>query len=165
MLSAQSFENLHMIKIENFHKVDKDIFRSAQPDKSDFKDLEELGIKQVLNLRNHHSDEDEAKGTNILLSHIRMNAGSLTEEELLDALQIIKNRKGTILIHCWHGSDRTGAVIAMYRIIYQNWTKEEALEELINGGYGHHNWYYKNISELIQNINVDNFKQKLNTTK
>ncbi len=163
--SAQNFEDLHLIEIENFHKVDIDVFRSGQPDKSDFKDLEKVGVEQVLNLRNHHSDEDEAEGTHITLSHVRMNAGSLSEEELLEALRIIRDRKGPILIHCWHGSDRTGAVIAMYRIIYQNWTKEEAVEELVNGGYGHHKWYYKNIPKLIRNINIDNFKQKLDAVK
>lgn len=153
-------QNNKEVSVDNFHKVDEGLYRSGQPTKSDFKELEKFGITSVLNLRNHHSDNDEAKGTKIKLYRIKMNAGSLTEEDLLVAIKVIKNRQGPLLVHCWHGSDRTGAVIAMYRILYQNWTKEKAIDELVNGGYGYHK-YYGNIPELIKNIDVENFKKRL----
>ena len=49
-----------------------------------------------------------------------MNAGKVSQEQLIDALRIIKNRKGPVLLHCWHGSDRTGATVAAYRIVFNN---------------------------------------------
>lgn len=43
-----------------------------------------------------------------------------------------------MVVHCWHGSDRTGAVIAAYRIVQQGWSQHDAIDEMINGGYGFH---------------------------
>lgn len=48
----------------------------------------------------------------------------------------------------------------MYRIVYQNWTKEMALLELINGGYNF-NTEYDNIPEYIKKVNIDKIKKKV----
>ena len=62
--------------------------------------------------------------------------------------------------HCWHGSDRTGLVSAMYRIVFGGWSKKEAIDELINGGYGYHSMY-KNISEFIEKVDIVAIKQRV----
>ena len=98
----------------------------------------------------------------LILHHIKINAGSITENHLIKALKIIKNRKGPIVFHCWHGSDRTGAVAAAYRIIFNNWSKIDAIDELENGDYGYHEKFYGNIKKLIKNLNVEQVKSRLN---
>ena len=147
--------------LKNFHKVDDKLYRSEQPDDDDFKIIEKLGIKEVLNLRNLHSDDDEAKDTKLTLHHLRMNAGDVTEEELTRALAIIKAAKGPVLVHCWHGSDRTGVVVAGYRVIIQNWSKDKALDEMKNGGFGYHHSMYPNLIRLIQKLDVKARREKL----
>ena len=87
-----------------------------------------------------------------------MDAGDFNDKNIIDALKAIADAPKPILIHCRHGSDRTGVVVAMYRIVFQNWTKEEALDELMNGGYGFHT-YYKNIPEYIKNVNVESIRK------
>jgi len=149
-----------IVEMKNIHKVDEDLYRSSQPNKEEFRELEKAGITEVLNLRRLHSDNNEAVGTDIKLHWVKSNAGILREKHLLNALRIIKNREGNMLVHCKHGSDRTGAVIAMYRIVFQNWTKEDAIDEMKNGDYGFHRIYF-NISRLIMSIDIDNFKKKL----
>lgn len=146
--------------IENFYKVDKDIYRSGQPSTEAFREMEQLGIKEILNLRNFHSNKDEAKGTNLKLNRVAMNASTSEWDKLVEAMRIIKNRKGPIVIHCWHGSDRTGLVVALYRIVFQNWTKDEALDELENGGYGYHK-VYGNIKTFIRNLNIEEFRKEV----
>lgn len=91
-----------------------------------------------------------------------MNAGEVTENQLIQALRIIKNRKGPILIHCWHGSDRTGVTVAAYRIIFNNWTKEQAVDEMVNGGTGYHSTFYPNLVVLLKNLNIEKIKKELN---
>ena len=66
-----------------------------------------------------------------------------------------------VLIHCRHGSDRTGLIVALYRILYQNWTKEDALEEMLKGGYGHHS-IFKNLPQIIRQIDVEKLRAKVN---
>lgn len=146
--------------IENFYKVDEGVYRSGQPSAEAFKEMEQMGIKEVLNLRNYHSNKDEAEGTSLKLNRVAMNAHSSEWDKLVEALRIIKNRKGPIVIHCWHGSDRTGLVVALYRLVFQSWTKEEALDELEHGGYGYHT-IYGNIKTFIRNVDVEEFRKEV----
>ncbi|MDT8391952.1 MAG: dual specificity protein phosphatase family protein [Lentisphaeria bacterium] len=150
--------------LENFYKVDDKLYRSEQPDDDDFEKIEKLGIKEVLNLRNFHSDDEEAKDTKLKLHHLRMEAGKVTEADVLRALMLIKAAKGPILIHCWHGSDRTGIIAASYRVVFQNWSKENALDEMNNGGYGFHHKIYPNLIQLMNKLDVEACREKLGIT-
>lgn len=91
-----------------------------------------------------------------------MNAGEVTEKQLIDVLRIIQNRKGQILVHCWHGSDRTGVTIAAYRIIFNNWSKSQAIDEMVNGGYGYHSNIYPDLVHLLKKLDVVKIKKELN---
>ncbi len=162
--NAQHFE-LEKVSIadgnlDNVYRIDEGVYRSEQPNSKDFKLLEKYGIKEVLNLRRWHSDNDEAEETSLTLHRIKTNAHSLSMDEIIEALRVIKNRQGPILIHCKHGSDRTGAVIAMYRIIFQNVSKEKAIEEMCNGGFGFHR-IYRNIVRRISKADIDLIRRKL----
>lgn len=152
-------------KLSNLYKVDNGIYRSEQPDEENIKDLQQLGVKEVLNLREWHKDNHELKGSSLILDRVKMNAGSVTQNQIIDALRVIKNRKGPILIHCWHGSDRTGATIAAYRIIFNNWSKSKALDEMVNGGYGYHSTVYPNLVTLIKQLNVSAIRQAIGMVK
>jgi len=146
--------------ITNFYQVDKDVYRCGQPNAEGFIELEKMGIREVLNLRNYHNDNELARNTKLRLHRIRMNAGDSNWDKLVIALRIIKNRSGPIVIHCWHGSDRTGMVCALYRLVFQNWTKEEAINELVNGGYGYHE-IYRNILTFIQEADIEKMRREI----
>ena len=148
--------------LDNWYQLDPKVYRASQPGRKGFEDAIQLGIKNVLNLRDYHSDGSETKGLKITTYRVEMNAGDIQEERLITALKIIKNSDGPVLIHCWHGSDRTGLLCAMYRIIFQNWTKAAATDELVNGGFGYHS-YYKNITKWIEDADVEALKKKIFT--
>ena len=152
-------------KLENFYKISEQLYRSEQPDDKAFVQLQKFGIKTVLNLRKHHSDDDEAKDTKIKLYHLKLAARNLTEKDLLDALTIINNSQEPILIHCWHGSDRTGVVAAAYRMVFQNWTSTQAIDEFINGGYGYHQWAFPNLVELLKSLDIKQMQKDLGIIK
>ena len=57
-------------ELANLYKIDVGVYRSEQPSSADFKALEKYGIKESLNLRNRHSDDDEAKGTTVKLHRV-----------------------------------------------------------------------------------------------
>ena len=147
--------------LENFYKVDEGVYRSQQPSKEEFADLSIFGITDVLNLREYHDDNDEAAIFKLNRHRIPMRTGSITQQQIIDALKIIQKRDKAVVVHCWHGSDRTGATIAAYRIIFNNWTKQQAIDELKNGGYGYHASIYPNIVKLIENLDVENIKNSL----
>ncbi len=142
----------------NFFKVSDDIYRSEQPDKDAFIELNKMGIKSVLNLRTTETDDDAIGKLPIKPYLVAMDAGGVSDKDIIAALKVIKSAPKPLLVHCRHGSDRTGVVVAMYRIVFQGWSKEDALNELLNGGFGFHE-YYKNIPEYIKNVNVEKIKE------
>lgn len=148
--------------LDNLYQVDKEVYRSEQPDDDDIENLKALGISEVLNLREYHSDDHEIGDGKFVLHRIKMQTGAITQEQIIQALQIIKQRNGPILIHCWHGSDRTGVTVAAYRIIFNNWSKAQAIDELKNGGYGYHARVYPELLTLVENLDVEKIRQSLN---
>ena len=84
----------------------------------------------------------------------------ISEDQLINALRIIKNRKGPIVFHCHHGSDRTGAVCAMYRIVFQGVSKQKAIQEMTEGGFGFHR-IYKNIIRTIEKADIERIKREV----
>ena len=143
--------------LTNLYKVTDSIYRSEQPNKKAFRELSLLGIKSVLNLRNSHADPKNLKDTAMQFFSVSMQAKHCTDTAIITALKILINAPKPILVHCRYGADRTGLVIAMYRIIIENWSKEQALDELQNGGFHFHK-SYTNIPEFINTASLENIR-------
>ena len=125
--------------VPNLFKVSDDLYRSAQPDSQGMKNLKQLGIKTVVNLRSFHTDQDELGNTGPAGEHIYMVAWHPEKEEVVRFLKIVSDSTRTpVLVHCQHGSDRTGTMCAIYRVAVQGWSKEEAIAEMTGGGFGFH---------------------------
>ena len=142
---------------KNFHKVSENLYRSGQPDEDELESLHTFnGIRSVLNLRENNSDQAEIAAINkkwnnaIKLYEIPLDTGSITEDDLYKILTVIRDAPKPLLIHCWHGSDRTGCSVAAYRIVFENWSVEDAISELMKPEYGHHKNIYTNIPELLR---------------
>lgn len=146
--------------LENWSKVSDLLYRSEQPDAKGMVELEKIGIRRVLNLRQFHDDEEEARGTDLKLYRVPFNAAKVKDADVIESLKIITASDDPILVHCWHGSDRTGTIVAMYRIIEQGWSKDAAIDELKNGGYGYHS-LYRNIISYIEEVDVDYIKSQI----
>ncbi len=149
---------VHSEHLKNFFKIDDKVYRSAQPNRKGFQELKTLGIRNVLSFRDYHSD-DEGKDAGLNLYRVKMEAGDITTEKVVEALRIIRNSEGPVLIHCWHGSDRTGLISAMYRILFQGWSKDEAIDELMHGGYGYHS-LYKNVPDFIRQADIEEIRKR-----
>jgi tyrosine-protein phosphatase SIW14 len=156
---AQSVEGS---RIDNIYRVSAELYRSGQPSAQQMHELQAMGVKSILNLRQYNSDDKEARGTTLQLYHIRMNAGRINDEQMIEALSVISRAPKPVLVHCWHGSDRTGAVVAMYRIVFENWTKQAAIDELMQPQYGHHETVYRNIARYIEQVDVEAIRAAIN---
>jgi len=151
--------------LENFYKVDNKIYRSAQPDKEEFKKLYKDGIRYTLNLRQFHSDDDKLSDIPIKHYHIPINTSKMTYKQLVKAVSYLKYTDDKTLVHCLHGSDRTGTVIAGYRIAVQGWSKEKAIDEFKNGGFGYHSFWFPNLPKLLNSLDVKQFKKDIDKLK
>ena len=147
--------------VPNFHKVSDDLFRSAQPTADGMKNLKKFGIEMVVNLRSYHSDRDELGDTALDYEHIYMKAWHPERKEIIRFLRLVTDSERTpILVHCQHGADRTGTMVAIYRIVIQGWTKEKAITEMTEGPFGFHE-IWKNLPSWIEELDVESIKREL----
>lgn len=158
-------EPLKVSGVPNLHKVSDLLYRCAQPTTAGFRELEKLGIRTIINLRSEYSDTDLLGGTNLNYYEIPSKATEIKESDLLKFLRIVTNPdEGPYLIHCRHGADRTGLFVAFYRIVVQDWSREEAIREMQKGGFGFRNTY-TNIVKYLQTFDPEKFRRALNNEK
>ena len=98
-----------------------------------------LGIRTVINLRAWHAEPVTSGTENMQSDRIKSNAWHAEDEDVVRFLRLVQDAKnGPFLVHCQHGSDRTGVCCAMYRVVVQGWSKQDAIDEMVHGGYGFH---------------------------
>lgn len=153
-------EKITDTSFNNLYKVSDDVYRSEQPNKAGFDFFQQNNIASVLNLREFHKDDIGGSTYTGNLYRVPMNAALISNNEIIKALRFIKTAPKPIDVHCQHGSDRTGVTIAMYRIIFQDWSKEEAIKEMKDGGYGYHPVFVYLII-YIKNVNIDYIKTQV----
>jgi tyrosine-protein phosphatase SIW14 len=126
--------------LPNFHKVDEHVYRGAQPTPEGFRNLASLGIKTIVDLRGpEHSEAAEKKiveADGMRYVGIPMRGMTTpTDRQISDALKLMNDpASGPVFIHCRRGADRTGAVIACYRISHDHWDAARAQDEANNFG-------------------------------
>lgn len=141
--------------VPNLHQVSPDLYRSAQPSSQGMENLRKLGVRTVVNLRTFHSDRDEIATTGLNYVRIPMQAWYPERRDALRFLRIVSDTSMTpVLVHCQHGADRTGAVVAVYRTAVQGWSKEEALREMTGGGFGYHR-VWKNLPQWYKKLDIE----------
>lgn len=138
--------------LANFAKVTDVLYRGAQPTKEGFAELKKLGVKTIINLRAKHSDEELIKGLDLNYFSIPINTWDLDNRHTARFLSIVMDKANQpIFVHCQHGSDRTGTMVAVYRVYVQKWKPEEAIKELPAFGF-HKIWV--NLKKYLKNLDI-----------
>jgi protein tyrosine/serine phosphatase len=141
--------------VPNLHRLTPTLYRSEQPTALGMKNLEKLGIRTVIDLRAFNDDRAEMRGTTLRAVHVPVHTWHLETADIVAVMRELRHpENGPFLIHCQHGADRTGLMSAMYRMVEQNWTAEDALRELVDGGYGYHSMW-RNIKRYVRSADVD----------
>jgi len=122
------------------YRVDAGVYRGRQPDRSDIPKLAEAGIKTVLDLRGFaHKDWEEAAVETAGLRYVRIGLSGFfppSTSQIDHVLAILEDPTlAPVFVHCRRGADRSGVVIACYRIVHDHWTNEEAMKEAREQGF------------------------------
>jgi protein tyrosine/serine phosphatase len=131
--------------IVNFGKVNDSLYRGAQPDALGIRNLKKLGVRTILNLRMTNdvweAEAAEASANGLIYTNVPMKGfGRPTPEQVAKALAIIETLPSPVFVHCQHGCDRTGTIIACYRIRRDQWSSELALQEAKHYGISKFAW-------------------------
>ena len=122
--------------LPNFQKVNDSVYRGGQPTDSGLRELAQLGIKTVVDLRDigEHSQADEQKlVTDLGMRYVSIPMKGLSapkDDKVAAALALLNDEtSGPVFVHCKRGADRTGMVISVYRISHDRWDNKKALSE------------------------------------
>lgn len=156
--------------LPNLNRVSSSLYRSAQPTMAGFVLLSkqesfikgDQAIRTVVSLRTFNDDAPVVpKNSPLRLEQIRFKTWHPEDEDVVKFLRIAKTPSmQPLLVHCQHGSDRTGTMVAIYRIAYEGWSKSQATEEMINGGYGFHPMW-QNLLNYIEKLDVNKIKEQV----
>ena len=121
--------------LPRFHQVSERLFRGGQPRAGGIHRLAELGIDTVVNLRgaSDRTRSDEAQARTLGLNYFNVPLpvwGRPDEARVQRVFEIIAApESGRVFVHCKDGVDRTGTVVALYRMSREGWTPGDALAE------------------------------------
>ena len=149
--------------VPNLHRVEKNFYRSAQPDAQGFKTLAtQYGVRTVISLRAFNADEPLVHGLKLRLVRFKIHTWHIEREDVVGALRALRGavKEGPVLLHCQHGADRTGLITALHRILYEGWSKQAASDEMLNGNFGYHA-VWGNIPRYIRNVDVERLKREI----
>ena len=139
----------------NFHKVDSLVYRGGRPRPSAYPKLVRLGIRTILDLEETASARDERRAVERLngtlkpqdrinfisfpITQEEINRTGVSDEQMHRLFEIIHDAQKPVLIHCYYGRDRTGAVIALYRMAVEGVSFRKAYDEAVHYDFSSEN--------------------------
>ena len=154
-------EPMELPGVPNLHKVSDGLYRGAQPTAEGMAALHKLGIKTIVNLRSFHSDRDEIGDLPLGYEHITMKTWHAEDKEVVRFLRIVGDEeRRPVFVHCQRGADRTGTMCAIYRIFVLGWSKDDAIAEMTEGGFGFYEGW-QNLIDYIRELDVERIRERV----
>ncbi len=140
--------------VGNFHQINDHLYRGAQPTPDGFDHLAQLGIKTVIDLREAGPravaekkivEKDGMHYINIPFAGF----SAPTDKQVTQVLAIFNDPGvGPVFVHCRRGADRTGTVVACYRVACEHWKNQDALAEAKKNGMA---WIERAMRQYVLN--------------
>ena len=136
--------------LPNLSKVNENLYRGGQPTEAGIGELKRLGIKTVIDLRNNddraRTEEGWARAAGLRFINIPLSNWFSPDDKDIKSIidQIDRQDNQPVYVHCKRGADRTGTVMAIYRITHDGWTGDQAKAEAKTFGFGWWQFWMKN---------------------
>jgi tyrosine-protein phosphatase SIW14 len=137
-------EKIKLAGVHNAGKVSEALLRGAQPSAQGLAELKKLGVTTIVDLRGNRGpaarERAQAESLGMRFVNIPMRGWSAPDNaQVAQFLKLVQqDPTQKIFIHCYYGQDRTGVMVAAYRIAQQNWTADQAVAEMYSFGFHYH---------------------------
>jgi protein tyrosine phosphatase (PTP) superfamily phosphohydrolase (DUF442 family) len=140
-------EKLHFTGLPNGGKVNDALFRGAQPHTEGLQELQKLGVTTIVDLRGEDQEKQEwerkqAEALGIRFVSIPVSGWDPpSNEQVAQFLALFRDAtkdgkaKERVFVHCRFGDDRTGVFVATYRMAYEGWQPQQAMNEMYFFGF------------------------------
>jgi protein tyrosine/serine phosphatase len=147
--------------LPNFRKINDDLYRGAQPTSEGLERVRDMGVKTILNVRTSDDDRAAAAALGLRCEQRGMSPWSPSDDNVIWFLRIATDPQAQpVFLHCEHGADRTGYLIAMYRIVIENWDRQRAIDEMTADGMGFHD-LYQGLIAYVRTADVEGIRDAL----
>ncbi len=137
-------EELKIAGVPNAGRVSDVLFRGAQPSAQGLAELKKLGVTTIVDLRGNRGpvnrEREKAELLGMYFIDIPVSGWSPTSnEQVAEVLKLFQqDPTQKVFVHCYFGRDRTGVMVATYRMTQQNWTPDQAVAEMDSFGFHYH---------------------------
>jgi len=147
--------------LPNFQQVNAGLYRGGQPTAAGFQRLQQLGVRTILNVRGGDTDRDLVNGLAFDYRARPMSAWrGIDDDDVIWFLKIATDpARGPVFLHCHRGSDRTGCLVAMYRVAVEGWDRERAIAEMTADGNGFHD-IYQGLITYVRQADVERLRRE-----
>jgi uncharacterized protein (TIGR01244 family) len=147
------------VPIARFHQVDEHLYRGAQPTTQGLTRLQAFGVRTIVNIRDEgdaavENERRVVESLGMRFVHIPIKDGNIFNwsrripaEAVTRFFEVLGSVPGPVFIHCKRGTDRTGALVAIYRIARNGWDTTRALKEANERGMRP---WYRGLRKQIQ---------------
>jgi protein tyrosine/serine phosphatase len=149
-------EKLNFSGLPNSGRVNDFLFRGAQPRPAGYDDLKHLGITLVVDLHNRSEGsqrerhEVESRGMRYVSIPTNYIDGP-TLVQIAEFLLLVRGNPGQkVFVHCQYGADRTGVMIASFRMAQEHWTPEQARTEML--AYHFHQFWLPTMNRTVRDF-------------
>jgi protein tyrosine/serine phosphatase len=129
-------QRLNLDGVGNFARVSDSLYRGAQPSNLAYNELKNIGVSIVVDFRDEKPEIAEEKASveaaGMQFISLPWSGRSVpTHEEVVTFLNLMQDTHGKkVFVHCKEGRDRTGTMVALYRITFNHWSVDQALAEM-----------------------------------
>lgn len=135
--------------LSNVGRVAPGILRGAQPAREGYGTLRRMGVRTVINLRSRHGEKEAVGAAGMRYVAVPMktykDVDVATVREVVRMMADPANRP--VFVHCAQGRDRTGVVVAAYRMDVDGWPREAAEAEMQAFGF---NDVWRELKEFVR---------------
>jgi len=147
-------QTLTIPSLPNSACVTPTLYRGAQPKREGYAELKKLGIEIVIDFRTEddeiHTEQDHVESLGMRFVSLPWSSWhNPRRDEIISFFSLLRENAGKkIFVHCEFGSDRTGLMIALYRLVSDRWTPDQAMEEM--KAFHYHSFLYSHLGKYVR---------------